>query len=96
MTTKTQHTPGPWLFDFETDRISSRNPPTLICEVFYSSEDSIDGDPESHANARLIAAAPELLAMLKRLVKAIDRMPANPLDGLAEDASALIAKAEGE
>ena len=49
----------------------------------------------SENNTRPIAAAPDLLLHLKRLVAAIDRMPANAVDGLADEVRAAIAKAEG-
>lgn len=51
---------------------------------------------EPCANERLAAAAPDLLAMLVKLTRAIERLPAaSPLDGLAEDARAIIARATG-
>lgn len=51
--------------------------------------------PANGADAKLMAAAPDLLRELKRLVAAVDRLPSNPLDGLADEARAAIAKAEG-
>jgi hypothetical protein len=49
---------------------------------------------EKDAALRLMAAAPDLLAALQKLIGAIDRLPGNnPLDGLADEARAAIARA---
>lgn len=80
------HTPGPW------QQIATKHR-TLI-----SSQEGhrvAECESLSEADARLIAAAPELIAMLIRLVGAIDRMPSNSADGLADIARELIAKATG-
>lgn len=85
------HTPGPWEIERSfngcwVDGITSGK--VTIC---YGSIDE--------ANARLIAAAPELLAMLKR---AADDLGFNEICGLAHDGEvagefrALIAKVEGK
>lgn len=59
-----------------------------ICMVTYRKN-----GPDNDA---LIAAAPDMLAMLAKLVGAIERLPnASPLDGLAEDAREVIARATG-
>jgi len=75
----TQHTPGPW--EAQTNRSPltiTHELPHLpqakgghrqfreIAEVYVS--DKGDGAPEDFANARLIAAAPELLAALENLL----------------------------
>jgi hypothetical protein len=56
---KTTHTPGPWQFDTDSDTIDSADGRQLA-GVFGPKL-------EAHANARLIAAAPELLAALEGL-----------------------------
>ena len=87
-----KHTPGPW--------VVARNTPDAGYSVRTDGEGSFrwiaamagKGDTDA-ANARLIAAAPELLAMLKRMIGAAE----HGRDGLAlDDAKALIAKAEGK
>lgn len=96
---KITHTPGPWhvvhhrpnLFKVETNRV-------VICDTFGGLSD------ETLANALLIAAAPDLLAVLQQIVEDTnefldvssdadtfaDRMRAN-----CEDAERAIAKAGG-
>lgn len=77
-------TPGPWAIDWVLSGNAywvAKAGTTRIVARVNESED-----------AKLIAAAPELLAMLRKLVGAIDRMPSNPADGLADAARELIAK----
>lgn len=58
------------------------------------------GDEECNANARLIAAAPELLEALENLLpmaeKFLRNAPSHPDNAMLEDARAAIAKAKGE
>ena len=67
----TKHTPGPWIlhmgFD-ETYTISD----TGGCEIGHIYCESM-GDGEHEANARLIAAAPELLEAAKAVAKWLGR-----------------------
>jgi hypothetical protein len=97
------HTPGPWRFD-EFQRVTGfavsgcglhggllalayikkKGPYTLVAL----------GVAEAKANARLIAAAPELLAALQTLMGSIEGLQEN-LDA-AKAARAAIAKATGE
>jgi ABC-type tungstate transport system permease subunit len=58
----TQHTPGPW----EVEVADS------LYNTFYIVNESRDSDEVDQANARLIAAAPELLAALQDLVSEAD------------------------
>ena len=70
------HTPGPWQIQFWNDsaRPSRRDTPVIttgkdaIGELFNLwDEDGEDREAERLANARLIAAAPEMLAALESL-----------------------------
>jgi hypothetical protein len=100
-----KHTPGPWKASKDLKRywIESSTPKVLgghaVAEV---TDDDCDSD-EAQANARLIAAAPDLLAALKQVLKhvedpTVDRVPewcctlCATYRGIARDA---IAKAEG-
>lgn len=67
MTTKTQYTPGPWMLIESTDarnRGYIRPGPleAAICKVTETGRRK-----EYHANARLIAAAPELLEAARKI-----------------------------
>ena len=91
----TKHTPGPWTFNEKTDCIQSEHPDhrfSLIAKV-ATGEDI----REEHANARLIAAAPEMYEALKNAL--------NTIRALTEDydtrqsfikGQELIARVEGE
>ena len=76
----TKHTPAPWTTDRGHILDSDRN---VLASVPYSL-----GDAQDHANARLIAAAPELLAVCKDVL----RHKATDWNALAD----LIAKAEAK
>ena len=68
-----QHTPGPWTVtrskmetDGAFDYAISADGVLVLAEVF--GRDAKGGWPPSEANARLIAAAPEMLAALRQMV----------------------------
>lgn len=87
-----KHTPGPWGFDSFAlrEEIRAENNPLIatVCSVHC------DTPEEMRANARLIAAAPELLWTLEKLVERVggDEWFAE----WAGMARAAIAKAKGE
>lgn len=73
----TKHTPGKWTLVKNTSGSQSKIPPYLIMEDKRYNAKNIatvipwyaDMEPEEvEANARLIAAAPELLAALKEII----------------------------
>lgn len=94
---ETKHTPGPWFveeFNGEFSlsfNVSAAN--ESIAGLWYWTEDSND---KSYANARLIAAAPDLLEAGKALLAALNingyAIPESQGDALA----AAIAKATGQ
>lgn len=61
----THHTPSPWKWDSDDGIISND---TLICEVIGS---PFDRPNVREANARLIAAAPTMLATLQACLEAM-------------------------
>lgn len=87
-----KHTPGPWTADGAAVTAPARHAVSqriADCRALLP-------DAELRANAALIAAAPDMLAMLVKLTRAVERLPnASPLDGLAEDARTIIARATG-
>lgn len=82
------HTPGPWYYDpseygrtIWADRHGDVVSPT-ICDVLDTTEGLEGDDPESDANGRLIAAAPDLLKHLREICDEIEMhslMAANPV-----------------
>ena len=87
-----KHTPGPWNLEAGRSIVTSSG-------AFYLSygKDKASGAPhfsnfcELDANARLIAAAPDLLAELEKLVKVAGRLGAS-----CAGAKAALAKANGK
>lgn len=99
-----KHTPGPWdvlnskkeewygrPLDYWT--VTAKDRDLWICA---SPEWDPEHDEESTANARLIAAAPELLEALQKIVAAADGEGWSQLDATLANARAAIAKARGE
>jgi hypothetical protein len=84
------HTPGPW------EPLTDRHCELLIFAP--SAEEFVCGVtvflPDAEANARLIAAAPDLLVSLKEMLEVWEEDPAYGAMH-AEKARAAIAKAEG-
>jgi len=99
-----QHTHGPWTVSYETDITGIENDPDNDCfgivDVAHVYLREVPGRHE--ANARLIAAAPDLLAALVVLVEEkVDYMRLNNLgdperEYATKQARAAIAKATGE
>jgi hypothetical protein len=77
---KAKHTPAPWVIEGELDHICVVNNESKderacdgvrqVCRVGQGDFEYLDYD-EALANAKLIAAAPELLDQLKRCVKVL-------------------------
>jgi hypothetical protein len=100
------HTPGPWTVDNGVNIIRNGTQPTGLfqvasCHDFTTRQ--IDGSREEReANARLIAAAPELLAQCKEFVRLLQDVP-RPADTVLAaklgkafvEGMTAIAKAEG-
>lgn len=92
-----KHTPGPWTVNSMT-RIEG---PAF--GLIASVRGSLD-DEQTHANARLIAAAPDLSALLAEAVSRVDDLvdalgksiiEVEDLAAWSDDARALIARIEG-
>ncbi len=88
----TNHTPGPWYVTGRLTRyVEARIDGGLIQEVAACGPTEADGGygPHQEANARLIAAAPDLLEALEMLIEFPNTGPAT------STARAAIAKATG-
>lgn len=90
--TQTKHTPGPWgiiegktLLHVETRHDNPTGAGVAICSVPKSAE----------ANARLIAAAPEMLNALKHALNGIECYRDHPMMATEMLFRAAIANAEG-
>lgn len=93
-----KYTPGPWAVcsSYTAGRIIVKAPqPTNRVLAGFGSEDEPLDDID-WANARLIAAAPELLEALKAALKVIEGYCDHWEQDVYEKAQAAIAKAEGE
>ncbi len=90
-----KHTPGPWSLPFITERPIQQEvfgPDERIARVELPGNSRHD---EQVANARLIAAAPELLDALEKLLHETDEGTQLCAREFAEQAKAAIAKAKG-
>ena len=94
MTTKTKHTPGPW-------HIGVRQPTSDKFVFGPKGEEVANCDrltnyaDENLANARLIAAAPDMLAILKEVITQTDMNLINIDHALFQVIKDAISKAEG-
>lgn len=93
-----KHSTGPWKFEEGQPKIFTtwNGKDYVVASVEESRlgwhEDRLCESSECGANAKLIAAAPELLTTLK---KAVDAHDYDGREGWVADAKAAIAKAEG-
>lgn len=93
------HTPGPWLHVEGTHFVGTDDADTqTICYTDDHRNRRKRSQAEHEANARLIAAAPELLEALKGLINVCTHPQSTKADmkQIAREARAAIAKAEGE
>ena len=98
----TKHTAGPWAAEFgEAYKVRAQQDGGLVAILFhlkgqFGMSGRRDGD-EVAANARLIAAAPELFEALKEMIHQFDQFNVNEFEARAiKDARAAIANAEGK
>jgi hypothetical protein len=108
--TQATHTPGPWTIipptKYESEKILAGDRKHYVATFKgfgYIIDPAVSGAyrsmAETHANARLIAAAPELLAVLEMAVLRVElaNSDGNPiLSAWLLDARAAIAKATSE
>lgn len=85
---ESKHTPGPWY----VDGVYINSAAGLICEI----PTSFDDDPLAEPDARLIAAAPDLLEAAQKVIDEAARMAMTTRRRkIFDNLAAVIAKAEG-
>ncbi len=89
-----EYTPGPWVVVGDADPEIHTNDGTWITSQVLGADSGDDGQ----ANARLIAAAPDLLAICREMQAYLRRFMSGdlPPESLAGRLEAVIAKAEGK
>ena len=87
-----KHTPGPWAVGPDLEVFYAPNGAPITRPLRLTS--LVGRTEEDVANAKLIAAAPELLAALEGLTEG--PLSLNELNELMADAREVIAKAKGE
>lgn len=104
MATEQQHTPGPWVYEEPAGLY--RDPTAYVVRTtqgWQSSVAQVVPEGTAEANARLIAAAPDLLAFAGSVVRVLDGHEGDAGDGIAcrlckltNEAKGILAKALGE
>lgn len=91
------HTPGPWNIAIRNRHEGECAPGLWITGANNTVVDTgnLKAWPLSDANARLIAAAPDMLAALRWLVEAVEDNDAGSLESAVARAKAAIARATG-
>lgn len=91
MSAKSKHTPGPWGIDDYNRVVAEDGNPIVVNGLAIP----LVNTPESKANARLIAAAPELLEALMLADAALSGANMN-MNVVQRKVQGAIAKAKGE
>lgn len=94
-----QHTPGPW-WDYTSPHGVRHILPCAVPSLDTVAICTFNGTAQrpaadTDANARLIAAAPEMFAALERVERWLERDCPPELQGVACDVSAALRKAKG-
>ena len=94
--TQTAHTPGPWAAT--PDALGVEAPRSGVMKQIADCDchGAINDDREVHANARLIAAAPDLLRACELALAHVPRTDDAPDGGIHGLMERAIAKAKGE
>jgi hypothetical protein len=91
--TATKHTPGPWEFSYVPGEYG--HVITIVeGEIAETFRETV-GEEQAVANARLIAAAPELLEALSAILQDIKRRKYNLAENIIDFGMQTIAKAAG-
>ncbi len=85
--TNISHTPGPYFYERGSDgcddtwRIMSQPTQSEVATLTFWDDDDADKVATVEANARLLAAAPDMLDALKEIVAAFDRLNVTVTNG---------------
>lgn len=93
---KTKHTPGPWREGSTAHSKWVEAGAVRICQVDTDEENAGISFDESEANARLIAAAPDLLEVLALLANWIEESADIPREHILTEARSAIVRARRE
>lgn len=94
MSVRQKHTPGPWAVHPGCAQVDAFTPtPVAVCRLLWPTD--VRGEEETEANARLIAAAPDLLAALDGLLHEVGDYLTQDRQAYI-DAVAAIDKAKGQ
>ncbi len=89
-----EHTPGPW--KAEKHHVIQIGTGDVVTSCFYGFANR-DNYAEDYATARLIAAAPDMLEVLKQLAESAEYWSEYDVPvGIVDKINAAIAKAEGK
>ena len=89
-----KHTPGPWVV--RESSCGSVGTASMLIAMAYGDDPDCKADDRMAANARLIAAAPELLGALKAICDEQDANEGYATPATYDAARAVIAKAEAQ
>ena len=97
---KTAHTLGPWRILRHNRSEYIESPSSIICSIWAGGgprRDRVAPVAELYANARLIAAAPEMADLLRRLDRYVaDNEADNDESSLAREIRDLLARIDGQ
>lgn len=85
-----RHTPGPWGVNIDAAEVGQANPPHFTVVQFSS-----HWTKQEQADARLIATAPEMLEILRLVVRSSQHDSTLITSAIADKMRAIVAKAEG-
>lgn len=95
-----KHTPGPWMITGEDERfvyaLSSKGTNSFSCLVSPGYIQGYDSEETQQANARLIAAATDMLEELEKLLECIEFYHLDNLYFDTDKTKQVIAKAKGK
>lgn len=90
---QTQHTPGPWIIHAPANAAFVRHPSIVSDTGEVAKATWASSERQTNANARLIVAAPDLLAAIEGLLNALPSATTHPA---IKAARAAIARATGQ